>query len=170
MTEEELIRNLKSQFVHYTKPDEKGFPETDEVLGTDRIKVIKKWYTCPCFSHLRWEEYYQVLIDGKEYNLFWYPWPERHGIAEIYPGRELGRTIVHITHELETELRKASIESNRFRDCRNSIALKKYYREEYDKYFGDNRRSLSLLIIERGKESRELLTPAKTCNSFDFEG
>ena len=138
MTEEELIGNLREQYVHYTKPDEKGFPETDDILGTDRIKVIKKWYTCPSPAHLRWEEYYQVEIDGKEYNLFWYSWRDYPNIAEVYPGREIGRTIIHITDEVRAELARASANSNRYRDCYNMGALKAFHRKDYDKYFGDH--------------------------------
>ena len=137
MTEEELIRNLRSHYVHYTKPYEKGFPETDEVLGTDRVKVIKKWYHCPSVSHPRWEEYYQVEIDGKEYHMFWNSYRERPNLAEIYPGRELGRTIVHITNELEAVLAKVSAASNRYRDCCNPGALRAFHREKYEKYYGD---------------------------------
>ena len=139
MTEEELIGNLRSHYVHYTKPYEKGFPETDEVLGVDRIKVIKKWYFCPNPGHLRWEEYYQVEIDSKEYHLFWYPWRTFSNIAEVYPGREIGRTIIHISDEVREELAKASAESNQYRDCCNLGSLKAFHREKYEKYYGDCR-------------------------------
>lgn len=140
MTESEFISNLKAFFPRNMKPDDKGLPETEGVLGTDRVRVIKKCYYCPNPAHVRWEEYYLVEIDGREYHMFWYSWREFPNIADVYPGRDFGRTVVHISDELVSELAEASRKSHRYRDCVNIGALKAFHREEYDKYFGNTER------------------------------
>ena len=128
---DDVLKVRQSDFVKCYDP--KGLPETNDVFGLDRIQIKRKRFFCPNPAHTRWEEYYEVSIDGTDYDLFNWE-PHDSNIAEVYPGRNYGRTVIRIKQEVCDALTEMDAKSSRGRDCVNPGALRRYYKDLYEEY------------------------------------